>query len=108
MITQKRTIHTEIEKNGWKIVEVDRYEWWENEVWKVESVWSPIGKQAFIVFLVDPMNHNDKSDVWAVSASIERPTTRFGKSDDFLLVLNTKWEKELPEFIKYLSEIRNQ
>ncbi len=82
-------------------------EWWENEVWKIESVWSPIGKQAIIVFLVDEMNHKDKSDIWAVSASTERPI--YGKKTElqYLLTLNNKWEKHLPDFIKHLSEIRN-
>lgn len=107
MLTQKRTIQAEIEKNGWKIIKVDDFEWWENEVWKIESLWSPIGKQVIIVFLVDEMNYKDKSDVWAVSASTERPI--YGKKPEhqYLLTLNNKWEKQLPDFIKHLSEIRN-
>ena len=106
--TQKRTIKSHIENNGWKVFQIDNYEWWENEVWKIESVWTPIGKKAFIIFENDPMDYDDEVlEAWAVIASPIRPTNRSGESSDFQMSLNNKWEKELPKLIDYLSIIRN-
>lgn len=107
MITQKREIQSEIERSGWKIVSVDDYEWWENEVWEIESIWSPIGKKAFIVFVVDPQILTDKSAVWAVLVSSKCPSNWSGESTDFTLVLNNKWKDNLPNLIKFLTKIRN-
>lgn len=108
MLTQKRRIQTEIENNGWKIVEIDDFEWWENEVWEIESKWSPIGAKAFITFVVDPQIIVDKNAVWAVLASLIRPTHWQDESTDFTLVFNNKWKDNLPALIEFLSKIRNQ
>lgn len=108
MITQKREIQAEIEKNGWKIVNVDDYEWWENEVWEIASDWSPVGAKAFITFVVDPQIIVDKNAVWAVLASLIRPADWQGESTDFTLVFNNKWKDNLPALIEFLSKIRNQ
>jgi hypothetical protein len=105
--TQKREIQSQIEKNGWKIIDIDEYEWWENEVWEIESIWSPIGAKAFVVFVVDPQILIDKSAVWAVLASPKRPLNWQGESTDFTLVFNSKWRDNLPEVINYLLELRN-
>ncbi len=108
MITQKRTIQAKIEKNGWKIVKIDEYEWWENKVWEINSTWSPIGAKAFITYVVDPQIIVDKNAVWAVLASLMRPPHWQGESTDFTLVFNNKWNDNLPELIEFLSKIRNQ
>lgn len=104
--TQKKEIKSLIEENGWKIRDIDKYEWWENEVWEIESIWTPIGTKAFIVFVVDPQIITDKSAVWAVLTSLKRPLGWQGESGDFTLVFNNKWKDNLLEFVKYLSEIR--
>lgn len=70
-------------------------------MWLLESIWSPIGKMAFVTFMFEPEN---MEYVWEIMVSKEKPVNRFG---NFTLSLKG-WEKELPEFIKYLSEIRNQ
>jgi len=108
MLTQKSEIQSTIEKSGWRIVNIDNYEWWENEVWEIESIWSPVGKKAFLVFVVDPQILIDKNAVWAVLASIKRPTGWQGETTDFTLVFNNKWKDNLPELIEFLSRIRNQ
>jgi hypothetical protein len=75
--------------------------WWASEMWQLESVWSPSGKMAFITFLLEPQL---AESVWAIMVSEEKPVNRFG---NFTLSLKG-WEKELPEFMKFLSEIRNK
>lgn len=100
---QKQKIREKLIENGWKIIELEKYEldWWASEMWRLESVWSPIGKIAFVTFLLDPEN---MEYVWDIMASEEKPVSRFGNSTLSL----KRWEKELPEFMKFLDDIRNR
>ena len=106
--TQKREIKSQIEKNGWRIINIDDYEWWENEVWEIESVWSPIGAKAFVSFVVDPQIMRDKNAVIFVMASPARPTFWSGDRSSFQVYFNNKWKQNLSEFINFLAKIRNQ
>lgn len=100
---QRQTIREKLIENGWKITELEKGEldWWASKMWLIESVWSPIGATAFVTFLLEPM---EAKEVWAIMISEEIPVDRFG---NFTLSLKG-WEKELPEFMKYLAEIRNR
>lgn len=100
---QKQIIFEKLTENGWKVTKLEKYEldWWASEMWLLESIWSPIGKTAFVTFLLEPEN---MSYVWFIMASDEKPLNQFG---NFTLSLKG-WEKELPEFMKFLSDIRNQ
>ena len=100
---QRQIIREKLIENGWTITELEKVEldWWANEMWQLESIWSPIGKTAFVTFLLEPEN---MEYVWEIMASEEKPVNRFG---NFTLPLKG-WEKELTEFIKYLSEIRSR
>lgn len=55
---QKQTIREKIIENGWEITELEKaqLDWWANEMWRLESVWSPVGETAFITFLLAPEN----------------------------------------------------
>ncbi len=100
---QRQSIREQIIENGWEITEFEKHElgWWANEMWQLESVWSPLGETAFVTFLLEPEN---MEYVWGIMVSKEKPSNQFGH---FILSLKG-WEKELPEFIKHLSEVRNQ
>ena len=99
---QRQTIREKLIENGWKITELEKHElvWWANEIWQLESAWSPIGKTVFVTFLLEP---EGMEYVEEIMVSKEKPDNRFG---NFILSLKG-WEKELPEFMKYLSKIRN-
>ena len=103
---QRQTIFEKLIENGWKITKLEKYEldWWATEMWLLESIWSPIGKTAFITFLLEPEN---MEYVWEIMASEEKPANRFENQNSFSLSLK-RWEKELPAFMKFLSDIRNQ
>lgn len=99
---QRQTIREKIIENGWKINEIEKVEldWWADEMWMIESVWSPTGETAFVTFLLEPEN---TEYVWEIMVSKEKPENRFG---NFTLSLKG-WEEELPTFMTFLSEIRN-
>ena len=70
-----------IERAGWAVARVhtEDLDWWADEIWELNSRWSPMGAVAFIVFLVDPMRKLPREKgqgVWAAGYSASLPTTR--------------------------------
>ncbi len=103
---QRQTIFETLTENGWKITKLEKHEldWWAGEMWRLESVWSPVGETAFVTFLLEP---ESAKYVWEIMASAEKPVGRAGNQNSFSMSLKG-WEKELPEFVKFLSGIRSR
>ena len=93
-------------KNGWKAVQLDNYDAqnWSKETWLLESVWSPFGACVYITFPIDFESQN--REAWAIEISNEKPV--YGKSGEYLLISLKQWKNEKDNFLKYLSEVRNQ
>lgn len=87
-------------------------EWWADEIWRLESAWSPVGARAYVTFLVDPQsstrNRKKGQDVWAVKASPVRPVGWLNGAGEFTLGLGPGWKEELPGFFQHLIMLRNQ
>ena len=104
---QKKVIHQQIIDAGWNIIEVGKVEleWWANEMWRLESTWSPVGKFAYVTFLNDPQI--TEPVVWGALASKEKPLSwQAGEESHFIFIKN-RWQETLPQMIDYLSKIRN-
>ncbi len=117
MQTQRTELLSQLPEHGWRVAGVEEnLEWWANEMWRLESVWSPVGSRAYVTFLVAPdapILPYDKTcrkieTVWAVMASPTKPTDRLSVENQFTLSLGQGWEKELPAFFEHLSMLRNQ
>jgi len=88
-------------------------DWFIDELWEVESVWSPKGLKVWVTFVVDPqapnLNERKKGQgVWAVKAGLQKPTGWGIENDEVALTLNAGWEKRLSEFFSGLSYLRKQ
>jgi hypothetical protein len=86
MKAQRVEIESLLAEHGWNIagVEDQALEWWADEIWVLESAWSPVGAQAYVTFLVDPQsppNRKKGQDVWAVKASAVRPVDWLTRAD---------------------------
>lgn len=104
---QRQIIREMLIENGWKITELEggELDWWASEMWRIESVWSPIGATAYVTFLFEPM---DAKEVWDIAASSEKLEHRNGGANCFYLnIKSSGWKKNLPQFIKSISEFRN-
>jgi hypothetical protein len=113
MQAQKAELFEQISAQGWSFAEVEDWEldWWADEMWLLESTWSPIGSRAYLTFLVDPQfdGERKKSEaVWAVQVSPSKPESRTSPTGSFSISLNQGWRKELPAFLKHLSLLRNE
>ena len=120
MITQRNKLLESLPGYGWKVINVEDHppgstgpDWFIDELWEVESVWTPKGLKVWITFLVDPqapnLNERKKGQcVWAVKAGLRKPPdSRIGDAEVYLS-LNAGWEKRLPEFFSRLSDLRRQ
>ncbi len=110
MKAQREKILNQLSAHGWKAVPLEDYEleWWADEIWMLESIWSPIGTTAYITFLVDPQIPHIRArkkgeSVWAVMTSRYRNV----EEEVFEMSLKQGWEKRLPEFFEHLDKIRN-
>lgn len=120
MITQRNRIFELMPQCGWEVINVEDHlrsstvlDWFIDELWEVESVWTPKGLKVWITFLVDPQAPNlterkKGQGVWAVKASLRKPPdSRIGDAEIYLS-LTAGWESRLPEFFSRLSDLRMQ
>ena len=113
MFTQRGELAKQLPENGWQVlvVEDSGLEWWADEIWLIESVWSPRGCCLYLTFLVDPMADSQRAkgqSVWAVGTSAERPLGRGSAEGKPLLSLGHGWRSHLAEFFAGLAGLRSQ
>lgn len=112
MLTQRTELAERLPRNGWRILSVEdsALEWWADEIWLIESSWSPQGFRLYLTFLVDPMADAQRTkgqSVWAVGTSSERPHDRGSAGGKPLLSLGHNWQAHLAEFLAGLSELQD-
>ncbi len=98
-----------VKQDGWdvEIIETPSDHWWVYEVWKLASIWSPVGKTVFLVLAIDPMSDNEKpseENVISIILSSELPRTW---NDGFAIYIKPKWDRGLIEFLEALPKFRH-
>src|SRR5262245_27597459 len=85
MIKQRNKLFEVLPRYGWEVRNVEDHlrdssspDWFIDELWGVESVWTPKGMKLWITFEVDPqapnLNERKKGEsVWAVRANPRKP-----------------------------------
>jgi len=112
MESQKKQLEDALKQSGWRITERAQIssDWWADEIWTIESTWSPVGLTLFLTFLVDLMQSGTRQpgeDVVAIGCSVRRPRYREDAAGEPLIYLRPSWEKYLPGFVSRLKEIRD-
>lgn len=112
MQAQRTELLGQLTKHGWRVAGAEEnLEWWADEMWLLESVWSPVGSCAYITFMVDPQFDGDRKKgeaVWAVMASPARPLSQLQVEGEFTLSLGQGWKNRLPAFLDHLSALRSK
>ena len=113
MQTQRTALLNQLKEYGWRVVgEEDNLEWWADEMWVLESVWSPVGSRAYVTFLVNQMAGHDRAKgeaVTGVMASSAKPTYLYDAGEGrFTLDIGQGWKERLPEFFRHLSMLRSR
>lgn len=117
MTTQRDKLLELMPSHGWEVVNVEgeltASGWFVDELWEVDSSWSPVGLKLWVSFVVDPLMPNlherkKGQGVYAVKAARRKPTGWGIADDEIGLYLNGGWEDRLPEFFDRLSALRQQ
>jgi len=95
-----------LSQQGWRIVhrERDDLDWWADEIWTVESEWSPQGFTVYLTWLVDPLSG---WGIWAVGTCLSRPTGRLEAGAKPHMSIN-HWPRDVEQFLQGLAKLRNQ
>lgn len=114
MDTQRTEILNQLSSRGWRVTSINdsQLEWWADEMWLLESLWSPVGCHAYVTFLVDPQSPHSQTRkkgeaVWAVMASLMKPANWQSSGENFTLTLGQAWQNRLPDFFEHLDGLRN-
>ncbi|HTG92207.1 MAG TPA: hypothetical protein VL866_06455 [Pyrinomonadaceae bacterium] len=112
MQAQRTELLNQLPEHGWRVAKLEEnLEWWADEMWVLESEWSPVGSRVYVTFLVDPQFDRQRKKgeaVWAVMASPIKPMSRLQVEGEFTLSLGQSWKKGLPDFFAHLSKLRTQ
>ena len=94
-------------EHGWRVVSrtCEMLDWWADEVWTLESVWTPMGVRIFLTFLIDPMDDNN---VWALAASDCVMADRLAAPYGCTIRLRHVWSKRLPAWFEALDKLRTR
>jgi hypothetical protein len=112
--TQLRTLRTRLADFGWELVETDTEysEWWLQEVWTIESLWTPRSLRVYLMLvLIDDITQDVLYEVRAYSEkppySIEPACPRFvDYRGEASFNLGHRWLEELEQFLLKLNELR--
>ena len=100
---QKQRIQEALEANGWSLISKEnRSDWWINELWTLESTWSPKGLRLFVTFIFV-----EDEFLWDASASFEGVSDCGDKDSIARFDLANKWESTLDQTIKEISKARD-
>ncbi len=111
METQASTLAETLVEYGWRILDKSELPvWWADEIWEIESTWSPLARSAWITFLVDPAaepsSRKKGQKVWAVALSPVKPIDRNSKEFVYVMALNSGWGEHLVSFFRELDNLR--
>lgn len=110
MQAQRAELLSLLPEQGWRVSFLEEdLEWWADEMWLLESVWSPVGSRAYVTFLVDPQFEGSRKKgeaVWAVMASLFKPVSNLRGENEHLLNLGQGWQDNLPLFFMLLGTLR--
>jgi hypothetical protein len=102
------TLERQLSEHGWQVESVEspfEDEWWADEIWVADSVWSPLGVRIYLTFLVDPQG----ADIWTLGVASERPQERLAATAVFCLPgPGHGWREQIPALFEVLSQFRNQ
>lgn len=74
MISQQQRIKELLPIHGWEIAEVRKIErLWVYEIWKINSVWSPIEAEFYLIFTVDSHFRSDEFDKTGWMSAVSTP-----------------------------------
>src|ERR1700741_434783 len=97
MTPQQRCLLDQLRDTGWELVGTEELDhWWADEVWHLQSVWSPRTARFYLTFLVDPQfelhrKRKPGEGVWASFASASLPSQWQASEGQYTFSLGHGW-----------------
>ena len=113
MTPQQQGILDRLAEAGWELTATEDLDhWWADEVWLLQSVWSPRNVQFYLTFLVEPQldihrKRRPGEGVWAALASVSLPTQWQASEGQYLFSLGHGWMERMTDFIAVVSKFRH-
>jgi hypothetical protein len=109
MFLQQTALEKRLDRYGWEkaATRSEDLEWWADEVWVLQSIWSPQECRLYLTFIVDPLFEGPRQKgqaVWSVEASLEQPAHHGQVSLDF----SAGWQERIPAFFAGLDMLRDE
>ena len=97
--TQRDEVAAALLETGWRLAErqLPAEHWWLDELWTLESVWSPQGRRAYLIFLVDPQWDGPRrfgEGVWAVACCKTLPSDWMNVEVGATVPIRPRWERD--------------
>jgi hypothetical protein len=111
MKTYEQKMYDYLEVEGWQISNIDKsdLEWWADEIWELESTWSPQGVKSFLTFLVDPQHDGVREkgqEVWGIGCSSAYPNSRNDAESGGTIGFGKSFKKDISSFLMKLDALR--
>lgn len=110
MQAQRTELLALLPEHGWRVSMIeDDLEWWADEMWLLESVWSPVGSRVYVTFLVEPQFDGSRKKgeaVWAVMASLFKPASSLRGEHEYTFSLGPGWKDHVPYFFAFIGILR--
>jgi hypothetical protein len=113
--SQQKVLAEALDADGWNIIHraTNLADWAYYEVWTIESVWRPVGRQAFVAFLMDPhpmspaAKRPQRKPVWGVECTSTSPVEAGSDRERIALVGITHWDQGVVELVENLAKFRD-
>ena len=114
MKPNRQKVQEHLEMDGWEIksiIDLNDLEWWADEIWQVNSTWSPQGVIAYITFLVDPQHEGNRRKgeaVWGFGCSKDYPTTSREAQSCSVLAFGKAFKNGINDFQLEMESLRTK
>jgi hypothetical protein len=111
--SQQLSLLAALRAAGWQVVAraTEDLPWWADEVWMIESIWRPLGLQAFVTFHVCPFpfswSRREGEGLDGVGCTRTWPEVA-GHDDRIADVPVNHWDRSLVELMGRITEFRDQ
>lgn len=113
IVSKFAPIRTQLEANGWNVstVELPSDIWWALDIWKLESVWRPVGKVLYLSLMLDPellscARQPNEAEVWSIALGNTFPTGMH-KNIDFEVGIKRKFAERSLDVIEAANRLRD-
>ncbi|MCO7223283.1 hypothetical protein [Pleionea sp. CnH1-48] len=110
MKAYKEQLLTRLHQSGWKLVgQEEGADWSVDEYWKIRSIKQNWGLEAFVYFLVDPMDERENK-IWDIRATYQEIDGWLDRDSTFatLDMVKGRFDEKSRQFVTEVNRYRDE